>query len=149
DPLLIAPPGLGKILRKRAGARVREIEVGASTTVGGLTITAFEADHDDRRTPVTTTRAPAVGYLIAGSQSAYFAGDTGLHDDMAALASAHVDVALVPVAGWGPTLGPGHMDPREAAASLALIAPQVAIPIHWGTLGPIGSKPPTSAPALE
>ena len=24
-----------------------------------------------------------------------------------------VDVALLPVAGWGPTLGPGHLDPRR------------------------------------
>ena len=121
----------------------------STTAVGDVGVTAFEADHDHRRTPVTTTSAPAVGYLMRGSQSAYFAGDTGLHDQMSALAAEEVDVALIPVAGWGPTLGPGHMDPRQAAASLALIKPRVAIPIHWGTLGPIGSKPPTAAPARE
>ena len=28
-----------------------------------------------------------------------------------------IDVALVPVWGWGPNLGPGHLTPREAAAA--------------------------------
>lgn len=149
QPLVIAPAGLGGLLARRRVAPVSEIEVGATIRVGALAITAFEADHDGRRTPVATTRAAALGYLIRGSQSVYFAGDTGLHDDMAALAAEAIDVALVPVAGWGPTLGPGHMDPRQAAVALTLLRPKVAIPIHWGTLAPIGSKPPTSAPARE
>jgi L-ascorbate metabolism protein UlaG (beta-lactamase superfamily) len=42
-------------------------------------------------------------------------------------------VALLPVAGWGPKLGPGHLDPHRAAAALALLQPRVAVPIHWGT----------------
>jgi len=49
-----------------------------------------------------------------------------------------LDVALLPVAGWGPTLGPGHMDPLDAARAAQLIAPRIAIPVHWGTLWPIG-----------
>jgi L-ascorbate metabolism protein UlaG (beta-lactamase superfamily) len=48
-----------------------------------------------------------------------------------------VDVALVPIWGWGPSIGPGHMDPAGAAASLRLLRPKVAIPIHWGTYHPL------------
>jgi L-ascorbate metabolism protein UlaG (beta-lactamase superfamily) len=44
-----------------------------------------------------------------------------------------IDIALVPVSGWGRSVGPGHLDPRRAATAVALIAPAVAIPIHWGT----------------
>ena len=149
EPRVIAPLGVGKLLTRRGITRVEEIDVGGHATVGPLEITAYRADHDGRRTPVATTRAPALGYLVRGSQSVYFAGDTGLHDGMEEVASQAIDVALVPVAGWGPTLGPGHMDPRQAAASLKLLRPKVAIPIHWGTLAPIGSKPPSSAPAHE
>src|SRR5258706_14390535 len=47
-------------------------------------------------------------------------------------------VALLPVGGWGPTLGPGHMDPCGAARATALLRPRVAVPIHWGTFFPIG-----------
>jgi L-ascorbate metabolism protein UlaG (beta-lactamase superfamily) len=52
--------------------------------------------------------------------------------------SPQLDVALLPVAGWAPTLGPGHMDSLEAARAVVMLAPRVAIPIHWGTLSPIG-----------
>ncbi|MGH2876934.1 MAG: MBL fold metallo-hydrolase, partial [Solirubrobacteraceae bacterium] len=49
-----------------------------------------------------------------------------------------LDVALLPVAGWGPTLGTGHMGPLDAARAARLIHPRIAIPVHWGTLLPIG-----------
>jgi len=48
------------------------------------------------------------------------------------------DVALVPIWGWGPSLGPGHLDPDEAARAVALVQPEIAVPIHWGTFLPIG-----------
>jgi L-ascorbate metabolism protein UlaG (beta-lactamase superfamily) len=48
-----------------------------------------------------------------------------------------VDVALLPVAGYSPKLGPGHLDARRAAQAAALIEPRVAVPIHWGTFHPL------------
>ena len=32
----------------------------------------------------------------------------------------------------------GHLDPDGAAAAVARLRPRVAVPIHWGTLYPIG-----------
>ena len=49
-----------------------------------------------------------------------------------------VELALLPIWGWGPSLGPGHLDPEEAARVVALVEPQVVVPIHWGTYLPIG-----------
>ncbi len=49
-----------------------------------------------------------------------------------------LDVAMLPVWGWGPTLGPGHMNPRRASEALQLLKPKIAIPIHWGTFHPFG-----------
>ena len=48
-----------------------------------------------------------------------------------------LDVALVPIWGWGPSLGPGHLDPRAAARAVALLQPRVALPIHWATYLPL------------
>jgi L-ascorbate metabolism protein UlaG (beta-lactamase superfamily) len=79
----------------------------------------------------------------------YFAGDTDLFEAMAELRGL-VTVALLPVWGWGPRLGPGHLDPERAARAAALIAPAIAIPIHWGTFVPrvpIGRMP--AEPARE
>jgi L-ascorbate metabolism protein UlaG (beta-lactamase superfamily) len=78
-----------------------------------------------------------VGYLVDASTRVYFAGDTDLFDEMAELRG-RVDVALIPVGGWGLTLGPGHLDPVRAAQAVGLIRPRVAVPIHWGTLWPAG-----------
>jgi L-ascorbate metabolism protein UlaG (beta-lactamase superfamily) len=44
-----------------------------------------------------------------------------------------VDAALLPVAGWGPRVGPGHLDPARAARAAAALGARIAIPIHWGT----------------
>ena len=51
-----------------------------------------------------------------------------------------VDVALVPVGGWGLRLGRGHLDPGRAAEAVARIRPGIAVPIHWGTLHPAGLR---------
>ena len=49
-----------------------------------------------------------------------------------------LDLALLPVWGWGTTLGSGHLDPGGAARVAAILQPRLAVPIHWGTLFPIG-----------
>ena len=49
-----------------------------------------------------------------------------------------IDVALVPIWGWGPRLPAGHLDPDSAAEATRLLAPRVVIPIHWGTYLRVG-----------
>ncbi|EFH28993.1 MBL fold metallo-hydrolase [Streptomyces sviceus] len=49
-----------------------------------------------------------------------------------------VDVALLPVGGWGPYLGEGHLDAGRAAEALARLEPRSAVPVHYGTYWPIG-----------
>jgi L-ascorbate metabolism protein UlaG (beta-lactamase superfamily) len=51
-----------------------------------------------------------------------------------------LDVAMLPVWGWGPTIGEGHMNPVRAAAAAAILRPRLAIPIHWGTFYPAGMR---------
>ena len=51
-----------------------------------------------------------------------------------------VDVALLPVGGWGPRVPSGHLDPQRAAEAVARIRPTIAVPIHWGTLRAWGAQ---------
>jgi L-ascorbate metabolism protein UlaG (beta-lactamase superfamily) len=136
SPVVIAPRGAGRWLARRVpGASVDEVDVGDETSVGALRVSATPAAHEGRRWPVGGS-ALAVGYVVRGPAGAvYFAGDTDLFPEMASLHGT-IDVALLPVSGWGATLGPGHLDPERAAEAAARIAPRVAIPIHWGTLAP-------------
>ncbi|WP_328301666.1 MBL fold metallo-hydrolase [Streptomyces sp. NBC_00435] len=132
-----AVPGLARMARTR-GLEVTEMTPGDVVAAGdGVRVRAVSARHDGRRLPVGPQRAPALGYVIEGSARTYFAGDTGLFDAMAGEVGP-VDVALLPVGGWGPYLGPGHLDAAGAARALALLAPAAAVPVHWGTYWPIG-----------
>jgi L-ascorbate metabolism protein UlaG (beta-lactamase superfamily) len=78
-----------------------------------------------------------MGFVVRGSKTVYFAGDTDLFGEMDSL-EPNLDVAVLPVWGWGPTLSRGHLSPERAAESLRLLRPRIAIPIHWGTYLPIG-----------
>jgi L-ascorbate metabolism protein UlaG (beta-lactamase superfamily) len=135
DTPLVVPRGAGAWLARRRFTTVTELSAGDAVRIAGLTVTAVQARHDGRRTG--GPRASALGYLVdGGGRTVYFAGDTELFAEMSNLPS--LDVALLPVAGWGPTLGGGHMDPLDAARAIRAIQPRVAIPVHWGTLSPIG-----------
>ncbi len=128
---VIAPHPSREWLTRRGLRDVRELRPGGEIGVGGLRIDATAAVHDPRRGPFGPAAEP-VGYVIRGSSTVYFAGDTDLFPGMAELRGA-IDVALLPVWGWGASVGAGHLDPQSAAEAAALIAPAVAIPIHWGT----------------
>jgi L-ascorbate metabolism protein UlaG (beta-lactamase superfamily) len=135
DTHLIVPSGASVWLASKGFANVSEIDVGDVLKVGGLEITAVVAHHNGGR--LGGPQAKALGYLVAGRHVVYFAGDTEMFAGMGSF-SPTLDVALLPVAGWGPKLGPGHMDPLQAAHAVELLQPRLAIPIHWGTLLPIG-----------
>src|SRR3954447_7352241 len=148
DVAVIAPRGAGAWLRRRGLSDVRELGGEQAAELGHVSITAIRALHDGRRHRLAP-ESESIGYLLKGSSTVYFAGDTDLYPEMDALSGA-VDIALIPVAGWGPTVGPGHLDPTRAAEAVRRVAPRLAIPIHWGTLSlPWARKQAGDAPAVE
>ncbi len=137
-PTLIVPKGFGKIAEKAALGPVEEVEPGDRLTIDRVRFEVMYADHSGRREPFGPT-GPALGCVIAGSRTVYFPGDTDLFPAMGELAG-RLDVAMLPVWGWGPRIGEGHLDPIRAAAAAAIIRPRLAIPIHWGTYYPAGMR---------
>jgi L-ascorbate metabolism protein UlaG (beta-lactamase superfamily) len=132
DTPIVVPRGLGRALR--GFVDVREVDEGDEIELGGVTVRATRADHGGHALPGRSTAA--VGFALLGSGRVFFAGDTGLFDAMDGLVP-DLDLALVPIWGWGPTIGPGHLDPRAAAEALTMLRPRLAVPIHWGTLRPL------------
>jgi L-ascorbate metabolism protein UlaG (beta-lactamase superfamily) len=131
---VLAPVGAARVVRRSVHGPVDELPTGSSTEVGPVRVTATTAVHDGRRDRHGPA-AEAVGYLMQGSATVYFAGDTDRFDAMADLSGERgIDIALLPVSGWGLTLGDGHMDAAEAAEAVTLLQPRLAVPIHWGTL---------------
>ncbi len=143
---VVAPSGVGGLLRGWGFTRVHEVVAGDELELGALTLRVTHAEHASSRWPLTP-RSASVGYIADGSTSVYFAGDTDLFDGMAGLGP--VDVAALPVSGWGSRLPAGHLDPTRAAEALRLLQPRIAVPIHWGTFRTPFGPPLDDRPARE
>jgi L-ascorbate metabolism protein UlaG (beta-lactamase superfamily) len=148
DPRMrfVGPPGAAAILARAAPAfscRVDEVRPGDVVDLGGLMIRAVPAAHDGRRHPLSHHGGAALGFVIDGGVKdptrVWFAGDTGLFSGMDDIWP--IDVAVVPIGGWGPTLGPTHLDPTQAAEAVRRVGASDAIPIHYGTFWPVGLRP--------
>ncbi len=133
---VIAPYGVASLVEQRTGHHVTGVAPGERVRVGSGDGVATPAVHDGTRLRFTRDLG-AVGFVVEGTARVYFAGDTDVFDGMRGLAE-DIDIALLPVWGWGPDVGPGHLDPEGAAKAAALLAPKVAVPIHWGTYLPYG-----------
>lgn len=112
---------------------------GEWTTVGAqgqARVRLVRAVHAHR--PMPHRPNDAHGHLVqSASTTVWVAGDTELYPEMAELADlagAPIDLAVVPVSGWAPRLSGGHMNHVEAARACNVVGARYAIPVHWGTL---------------
>jgi L-ascorbate metabolism protein UlaG (beta-lactamase superfamily) len=134
---IVARRGMAGEFRRRGFHDVTELEPGDSHEVGAVRVDAVHAEHKGFGPPVGGTKL-CLGFVLHGSRSIYFAGDTAWFEGMREL-DIGLDLALLPVWGWGPTVRPSeHLDPMGAARATAIIRPRMAVPIHWGTLHPVG-----------
>jgi L-ascorbate metabolism protein UlaG (beta-lactamase superfamily) len=119
--------------------RLREHTSGRSA----VDVEVVPAHHLSGRGPHSRVSAPPVGYVVrARGRAVYFAGDTDLFDEMHTLGP--LDVALLPIWGWGHTLGERHLNPESAAIATSWLDPTTVVPIHWGTYSAIrfgGGRP--------
>ena len=137
----VVPRNAAPLLRKAGFDDVTEVVEGDILEAGPLRIEVVHAEHKSGRGPHTRLTASPVGYIIDTDQTGehqgkrvYFPGDTDLFDGMGSFDD--VSLALLPIWGWGSTLGVGHLDPPRAAEAALLIDPGLVVPIHWGTYAP-------------
>ena len=118
--ILVGTPDCKAKLRRELHA----VSPGDSLTFGAVTIEAVPAYNLGR---AFHPRANGwVGYVITtGGVRVYHAGDTDFIPEMGDI---RADVALLPVGGTY------TMDARQAAQAADLIAPKLAIPIHFGDI---------------
>lgn len=114
---------------------VRIMHPGDEATIAGITVRAVPAYNVDKfrapGRPFHPKEALHNGYLLeVGDERLYFAGDTDCIPEMAEVVC---DVALLPVSGTY------VMTAEEAAQAAAMIAPRVAVPMHYGA-GIVGTN---------
>lgn len=140
---LIVPEGSAPLVRKLRFRSIEEVRRGAVIRLrdpaqgrSAVDVGVVTANHLPARGPHSRVSAPPVGYVLRGAgRNVYFAGDTDLFDEMRALGP--LDVALLPIWGWGPSLGELHLNPESAAVATSWLDPSTVIPIHWGTYSPL------------
>lgn len=135
DARVVTPVGTGRLVEKAGFSDVVEVVPRDSVRSGPATIDVVPAVHKSGRGPHSRVEATPVGYVVGiDGVRVYFAGDTDLFAGMADLTA--IDVALIPIWGWGSTIGEGHLDPARAVEATGLIDPAAVVPIHWGTYAP-------------
>ncbi len=131
-------------LDDRDGTGLLTVGPGGWMSLGhGVEVCLTRADHHARPMPVRPNDAN--GHLLRCPDArVWIAGDTSLYPeliDLPELAGGPIDLAVVPVGGWGPRLSPGHLDPEGAAAACATVGARNAVAVHSGALFPPGVPP--------
>ncbi len=133
DTPVLAPVGAGLSLHWRGFRCIHEVSPGERLRIGAVEVVVTDARHRGTRHPLAA-RTPSVGYIVAGSRSVYFAGDTGFFSGIADVWPERLDLAMLPIAGIGPLMPEfKHMSPRHAIMAMELLQPRLVVPIHWGT----------------
>ncbi|GGF42707.1 membrane protein [Marmoricola endophyticus] len=140
DPSIpvVVPRGATRLVKGLAGRTLVEVAPGDRVEVAGVEVEVHPAHHDGRRSVVENGDAPAVGFRVDdGHRSVWYPGDTGQQDNSGVRP---VDLAAVPIGGWGPTLGEEHLDPRQAAQAVADVGARWALAVHYGTFWPVAMR---------
>ncbi len=137
DVPVVVPRGAPRGVKGLGRRRRVEVAPGDSVDVAGVRVDVLPAHHSGRRSVLERGGdVPALGFRFTdGSASCWYPGDTGLRVGFRDVGP--VDLAAVPIGGWGPTLGDEHLDPEEAVAALAQVGARWALAVHYGTYWPL------------
>lgn len=144
-PLCVLPLRVGG--REDFGcARTERLDWGAVARLGAgasaVILRLLPAQHDSGRGLFDRNRALWGSWLAEARRGrtvrrVYFAGDTGYGPHFARIGAAHrpIDLALLPVAAYGPRVVNRHvhLDPAEALRAFADLRARRMLAIHWGT----------------
>ena len=133
-----SPEDIAKVLKEetvilapahcKAPVSIRPIEAGEKTIVQGVEVEAVPAYNTDKQ--FHPKSQGGLGYVVTlEGKRIYHAGDTDLIPEMDHI---DCDIALLPVSGTY------VMTAEEAAEAARRIAPELAIPMHYGS-GVVGS----------
>ena len=116
----------------RIGGSVKSLKPGEKTVVDGVVVEAVPAyNHKRFRSPGVPyhPKTLGVGYILTTEgKTIYHAGDTDFIEEMNALKSKNIDLALLPSGGTY------TMDNPDAVEAALAINPKTVIPMHrWDT----------------
>ncbi|UCD85207.1 MAG: MBL fold metallo-hydrolase [Deltaproteobacteria bacterium] len=133
EAVVIIPPGLEKYPRRLGFPDVRVIRWWENTEIKGTKVFAVPARHFSGRSP-WHRGSLYQGYIVQGTKTVYFAGDTGFFQEMERLGERFsIDLAFLPIGAYKPWSVFGHhMTPEDAIEAMERLRAKRMVPIHWG-----------------
>ena len=136
NPRIFAGLGHKGFLKKFKLNNVEEMDWNETASIDGLEVIFTKAVHWSNRA-FSPRKTLWGGYVLKGSASIYFAGDTayGPHFSEAREKYGPFDLALIPIGAYTPRffMLHVHMDPQQAAQTHLDLQPRESLAIHWGT----------------
>ena len=131
---IVIPKRLKKYLTDLGFRDVRTLSWGEDTFIGFLNILALPAQHIPGRSLFETRSVPQ-SYLVQGTRTIFFCGDSGLTQEFQKIGMAYaVDLALLPIGSYRPAFFRRiHMNPEDALQAMEMLRARKSLPIHWGT----------------
>ena len=139
----LCPLGLGDLLRSFGVRRVTEHDWWHTVETPGFTAMCTPARHFSARALGDRGDTLWCGWTIAADDvRVFFAGDSALHPEFAAIARAAgpFDLVLLPIGAYEPRwfMNSVHMNPDDAIVAYAELSreaprPPRCLTIHWGT----------------
>lgn len=138
------PLGVGARLAARGVKHRVELDWWDAHTDASHEVTCIPAQHFSGRTPFDRNRTLWAGFVLrVRGHALCFVGDTGWHDQFAAIGErcGPFDTILMPIGAYDPrwVMRPVHVDPEEAVRAYAELrrahpaSSPVMVAMHWGT----------------
>ena len=141
-PLCLLPLRVGDDEGDLGCARTERLDWDGVARLDGLVLRLLPAQHDSGRGLFDRNRTLWGSWLLEAGRGrarrrVYFAGDSGYGPHFARIGAAYgpIDLALLPVAAFGPRLVNRyvHVDPPEAMRAFIDLKARRMLAIHWGT----------------
>jgi L-ascorbate metabolism protein UlaG (beta-lactamase superfamily) len=130
---IVLPEKLDPYMEKMGFHDIRPLSWGEKTLVGNLMVQALPVKHFPGRS-LHETRSIPQSYLIQGTKTIFFGGDSGLMEEYREIgANFSIDLALLPIGNYRPaSFRRVHMSPEDSLKAMEMLGAKRMLPIHWG-----------------
>ena len=131
---VVVPRNLRTVVGLMGRREVHPLEWWQGERVGDFEVTAVPAFHFSSRPPWFFVRNAYQGYILQGSKTVYFAGDTGLNNQFREIGDRFdIDLAVLPIGAYNPpSFRYHHVSPEDALEAMSRLRAKHLLPVHYG-----------------
>ena len=137
DAIFVAPLGLKKFFTKLGAKEVYELDWWESISLSGIKYTLLPAQHWSRRIGQPSGSTLWGGFLIEGTKTVYFSGDSGYFVGFEEFGRRYdIDYAIVGVGAYEPRwfMHYSHLNVEEFFRAANGLGAEITIPMHLGVI---------------